>query len=63
MADLPDEEKAHEGLVLDLQNGVETAEDDELQEEPEEATADTELASIPKPRALADPFQPHWTQR
>ena len=63
MAELPDGEKACEGLFLDLQNGLETAEEDELQEEPKEATADTELASTPKPRVPADPFQPHWTQR
>ena len=63
MPGLPHEDKACEGLFLDLQNGLETAEEDELQEEPEEATADTELASIPKPRVPADPFQPHWTQR
>ncbi|CAK0779917.1 hypothetical protein CVIRNUC_004888 [Coccomyxa viridis] len=44
-------------------DGLETAEEHELQEEPDEATADTELPPVAKPRVPADLFQPHWTQR
>ena len=63
MAGFLDEEKACEGLFLNLQEGLETAEEHELQEEPDEATADTELPPVAKPRVPADLFQPHWTQR
>ena len=63
MQGLAHEDKACKGLSLDLQNGLESAEEDELQDETEEATADTVLAPTAKPRVPADPYQPHWTQR
>ena len=55
--------RACEEGLLTLQDNLETAEEDVLEGEPEEAPADTELASAPKLKIPADPFQPHWTQR